>query len=229
VWPEILPDGRAVLFTITAPAGVADAAQVAVRDLRTGLHKTLVRGGSDARYVASGHLVFTVAGTLRAVAFDVSTLEVRGTPVPVVPRLAMGATVFSSTAADFALAADGTLVYVEPPAGASHNARTLVWVDRAGREQPISAPARPYLYPQLSPDGTRIGVHSADQEADIWVWDLRRAAFNRLTLDPATDQVLAWTPDGARIVFQSNRAGGQLNLWWKAADGSGMDERADDE
>ena len=186
LWPEILPDGRAVLFTITARAANADAAQIAVRDLRTGAQKVLVRGGSDAHYVASGHLVFTADGTLRAVAFDLSILEVRGTPVPVVPRVTTGTQAGTNTAADFTLAADGTLIYVEPP-GSAYNARTLVWVDCAGREQPIGAPARPYLFPRLSPDGTRIAVHSGDQESDIWIWDLGRATFNRLTLDPASD------------------------------------------
>ena len=85
LWPELLPGGRAVLFTITALTGGLDAAQVAVLDLQTGTRKVLVRGGSHAHYVPSGHLVYAAAGTLRAVAFDLARLETRGTPVPVVP------------------------------------------------------------------------------------------------------------------------------------------------
>ena len=86
-WPEILPGGQAVLFTITATTGGLDQAQIAVLDLRTGTQTTLIRGGSDAHYVPSGHLVYGAAGTLRAVAFDLARLAVVGTPVPVVPQV----------------------------------------------------------------------------------------------------------------------------------------------
>src|SRR4029079_5168993 len=58
VWPEILPGGQAVLFTITATSGRLDQAQVAVLDLRSDTQTVLIRGGSDARYVSSGHLVY---------------------------------------------------------------------------------------------------------------------------------------------------------------------------
>ena len=85
VWPEILPGGQAVLFTITATSGRLDQAQVAVLDLRTGTQTVLIRGGSDARYVSSGHLVYAAAGTLRAVAFDLARLAVVGTSVEVLP------------------------------------------------------------------------------------------------------------------------------------------------
>ena len=102
LWPEILPGGQAVLFTITATTGGLDQAQIAVLDLRTGTQTVLIRGGSDARYVSSGlgsptraereggHLVYAAAGTLRAVAFDLARLAVVGTPVPVLPQVADG-------------------------------------------------------------------------------------------------------------------------------------------
>ena len=75
VWPEFLPGGEAVLFTVTAVGGGLDNAQIAVLDLRTGTSKVLIRGGSHAHYVPTGHLVYGVAGTLRAVAFDLGRLE----------------------------------------------------------------------------------------------------------------------------------------------------------
>ena len=68
------------LFRLTASI---DNAQIAVLDLRTGTSKVLIRGGSHAHYVPTGHLVYGVAGTLRAVAFDLGRLEVVGTPAPV--------------------------------------------------------------------------------------------------------------------------------------------------
>ena len=232
LWPEILPGGRAVLFTITSQAGGLDAAQLAVRDLRTGILKVLLRGGSHGRYVASGvgspkradreggYLVYVASGTLRAIPFDPTRLETPGTAVPVLPRLATT----SDGAGDFAVAADGTLVYVDAPGSLAANARTLVWVDRTGKEEPVGAPPRAYQHPRLSPDGTRVALASTDQENDLWIWDLRRAGLTRLTLDPGQDFFPVWTPDGRRIIFSSNR-GGAPNLWWQAADGTGAAEQ----
>jgi serine/threonine-protein kinase len=221
LWPEILPDGRGVLFTITAVAGGLDAAQIAVLDLRTNTQKIVMRGGSHAHYVTSGHLVYTAAGTLLAIPFDLNRLETRGTAVPVAPRLVTT----PQGAGDFSLATDGTLVYVDAPAGSTATARTLVWVDRVGHEETIDAPPRAYLYPRLSPDGTRIAIYCADQEQDIWIWDLRRATLARLTSEPGLDQNPVWTPEGRRLIFTSDRAGGVRNLWWQAADGTGAAER----
>ena len=198
LWPEILPGGRAVLFTITSQTGGLDTAQVAVRDLRTGTQKVLLRGGSHGHYVASGlaspkrgeggHLVYVAAGTLRAIPFDPNRLETHGTAVPVLPRLVVART----GAGDFAVAADGTLVYVDVPGSLGGpngaNGRTLVWVDRTGKEAPIAAPPRAYEHPRLSPNGTRLALSSFDQENDIWIWDLGRATLTRLTLDPGQDQ-----------------------------------------
>ena len=173
LWPEMLPGGGAVLFTITSQTGDLDTAQVAVRDLRTGAQKVLLRGGSHGHYVASGHLVYVAGGTLRAIPFDRTRLETHGTAVPVLARLA----VTGNGAGDFAMAVDGTLVYVDASAGLLVNARTLVWVTRAGKEEPVAAPPRAYEHPRLSPDGTRLAVWSNDQASDIWIWDLGRATL----------------------------------------------------
>ena len=113
LWPEMLPGGRAVLFTITALTGGLDAAQVAVLDLQTGTRTVLVRGGSHAHYVPSGHLVYAAAGTLRAVAFDLARLETRGTPVPIIDQVVTTA----AGGVDAVVAGDGTLAYVSGPGG----------------------------------------------------------------------------------------------------------------
>ena len=111
LWPEILPGGRGVLFTMTAVSGGLDAAQIAVLDLDTGAQTIVLRGGSHAHYVSTGHLVYTAGGALRAVAFDLSRREIQGTPVSVLPRVMTTA----YGAGDYAVAADGTLVYVDAP------------------------------------------------------------------------------------------------------------------
>jgi len=213
-WPEVLPSGRAVLFTITT-AGSPDNTQIAVLDLRTRAQKVLIRGGSHAHYVPTGHLVYGVAGTLRAVGFDLNRLEVVGTAVPVseqVSTTALGAL-------NMSLSRDGTLVYV--PGGMAAAQSTLVWMDRQGREEDLKAPARRYGTPRLSPDGARLAVVAG---GDIWIWDLARETLTRFTFDPADDLYPVWTPDGRRLAFSSLR-GGPANLFWQAADGTGPVER----
>ena len=220
LWPEILPAGRGVLFTTTALTGGLDAAQVAVLDLQTGVRKVLIRGGSHAHYVPSGHLVYAAAGTLRAVAFDPARLETRGTPVPIVDQIVTT----GAGGADAVVAGDGTLAYVSGGRGAVEPQRTLVWVSRQGQETPIAAPPRAYVYPRIAPDGASIAVYSQDQELDIWRWDVARTTLTRLTLGGANDIYPAWTADGRRLIFSSERAGAR-NLFWQAADGTGAVER----
>jgi serine/threonine-protein kinase len=100
----------------------------------------------------------------------------------------------------------------------------MVWVDRAGKEEPLGAEERAYVYPRISPDGLSIGLTLADQDRDIWIFDSGRKRLRRLTLDPASERYSVWTPDGTRIAFGSNRDG-QAGTWWQAADGSGVPER----
>ena len=124
----------------------------------------------------TGHLVYAASGTLRADRFDLSKLEARGESVPVIDKVRMA----SQGSAAYSVSKDGTLVYVQ---AVSRDAakRTLVWVDREGREEPLSAEAKPYSHPRLSPDGTRLAVNSRDQDRDIWIFDLSRQTLDRLT------------------------------------------------
>jgi serine/threonine-protein kinase len=217
-WPEVLPGGAGVLFTIQTTFGGIEPAQVAVVDLRTGARRVLVRGGSHAQYVAPGYLIYAAgAATVRAVRFDLARLEVVGTPVPVLEGVAM--TPLGSLNAS--VAADGTLVYVAAEVVVP---RMLVWVDRLGREEPLGTPPRLYNAPRLSADGTRVTVQLVEEAQDLWQWDLRRRTFMRLTSDPADDAYPVWMPDGQRLVWASGRAG-PLNVYTQAADGTGAVER----
>jgi len=227
-WPEILPGGNAVLFTIVMAGGSPfntlrsiENAQIAVLNLRTGEQKVLIQGGSYPRYAATGHIVYGVGGSLRAVAFDLANLEVRGDPFPVVE----GVDTTATGGASFGVTQTGSLVYLTGGAQAnSELQRTLVWVDRNGHEEAIPAPPRAYLYPRISPDETRVALDVRDQDNDIWVWDFARTTLMRLTVDPELDAFPTWTPDSKRIAFSANRAGrGTLSL--QAADGTGPIER----
>jgi serine/threonine-protein kinase len=210
-FPEFLPDGSAVLFTIVV--GSLDSAQVAVLDLATGNYKVIIRGGHHAHYVPTGHLVYGTGASLRAVPFDLERLDVSGAPVPVLE----GVHTANSGVVNAAIAANGTLVYV-PGGVATLAAWSLVWVSRDGREEPIPAPPRNYFALRLSPDGTRAAIDIRDQESDVWVWDFARQTLTRLTFTRGLDVFPIWTPDGRRIVFT------RVGLMARAADGTGTED-----
>jgi len=224
IWPQLLPSGRGVLFTISPAEGaLANSAnsRVAVLDLRSpsSSPKILIRGGSDARYVSTGHLVYFAEGSLRAVRFDLDRLEVSGSAVPVVTALAT----VSGNAGDFDVAENGTLVYTPPQEGAARP-RTMTWVDREGKEEAIAAEPRAYLYPRLSPDGTRVALDVREGMNDIWVWDLLRRTLTRVTKDPGLDRAPVWSADGS-FIFYSGAADGVASIYRYRADGTGTPER----
>ncbi len=216
--PQILPGGDAVLFTLSSRSGSWDNAQIMVQSLKTGERKVLVNGGTDARYVPTGHLVYVQERTLLAMPFDVVRLEVTGGRVPIVEDVGQARANLTG-AAQFTFSDLGALVYVSDSTSGMN--RTLVWVDREGNEEPLAAETRSYSRPGLSPDGEQLAVTASDRgNTDVWIYDLRRNTSNRLTFDPGIDDSPVWMPDGRRVVFESSREGG--GVYWKAADGTGQ-------
>ena len=118
-------------------------------------------------------------------------------------------------------------LYVPGGVGVQMTPRSLVWVDRKGHEKPINAPLHDYLTPRLSPDGTRLVLQLLDpNNLDLWIWDLKREQLRRLTFSPGADGLPLWSPDGRRIIFNSDRAQpGVRNLYGQAADGTGTVDR----
>ncbi len=154
------------------------------------------------------------------VPFDPAALEVTGDSVSVVQGVSQ-----VNNMVDYAISDNGTLVYVPSPSTGGFN-RTLVWVDREGKEEPLAAELQSYESPRISPDGSRLAITiDASGGRDVWIYDLEREIPTRLTFDPGEDQYPVWTPDGQRIVFGSDRDGAARNLYWKAADGTGQAER----
>jgi serine/threonine-protein kinase len=217
--PQWLPGGRGVIFTITPLTGGIDKARLAVLDLRTGTRIELPRGGTPVQFVSSGHLIYAIGGTLWALPFDPARPESAGTPVAVVRDVVTS----DSGVVDAVVARNGTLAYV---AGGTitQSTRTLVWVDRQGRETALAAPPRAYVHPRLSPDGTRIAAFVADQGLDLWMWDLKRATLSRLTSSAGVDTYPEWTHDGRQLIFSSQREG-PLNLFRQLYDAAGAADR----
>ena len=217
-WPEILPGGRAVLFTITKPGGLQNA-EIAAFDLKAGAKKVLLRGGSHAQYIPTGHLIYvSTGGVLNAVAFDAERLEVLGDPVPVPIRVATS----NAGAVNASVSADGTLVYVSGGAGTAGE-RRLVWVDRQGREEAIDADPAPYAVPRVSPDGGRVAVHVDTDLADVAVFNIARRSLVRLTFGNVQSIRPGWSPDGRWVFFRSD-IDGRPGIYRKASDGGGAIE-----
>jgi Tol biopolymer transport system component/predicted Ser/Thr protein kinase len=215
-WPEFLPGGKAVLFA----AGTGFTNQVVVQSIGRGERWNLVQGGMNPHYERSGHLVYAQGGNLMAVPFDPQRLAATGAAVPVVEGVLQSPT---TGAAQYSVSATGSLVYVPGDLQSAAQSK-LVWVSRNGAEQPLAAPVHAYWGLRLSPDGRRVVATIQEPEAQIWLYDLSRETLTRLTFEGSVNENPAWTPDGKRIAFTSNKEG-PLSIFWQLADGSGGLER----
>jgi serine/threonine protein kinase/Tol biopolymer transport system component len=222
LWPRVLPDGRAVLFTVLPAQGGVDQSHIWALDLRTRRKTLVLAGGSQAQYVESGHLVFVRGGSLHAIRFDPGRLETSGQPQVVVN----GVAILSNGTAEFDVSSDGTLAYI-PTLQPENQVRTMVLVDRAGGEDPVpGASARAYIAPRFSPSGDQIVVDSRDEDNDIWIFDRVRKTSTQLTFGPDVERSPIWTPRGDRIIYTAQATNG-LSLgipFSRAADGTGKPE-----
>ena len=207
-WPQILPGGKAVLFTAMAGGGREDGNNVAVVSLVDKSRKELVRGAFFARYAPSGHLLYFSRDTLFAVRFDSEKLEVKGAPVPVIDGIDVAS--FSSSA-HFDVSASGTAIY---RTGGPGSGLTVQWMDATGAVEPIlTTPGVVYRRPRLSRDGQYLAVTQVDgSNLDIWTFDFRRKTPNRLTFKGGDGPL--WTPDGRFILFKSD-----TGISWVRSDG----------
>ena len=214
-WPEFLPDGDSVLFSIQDKGEDFNAGRIDVVKLSTGERKPLLEGGYFGRYSPSGHLLYVYDGTLFAVGFDVNRLELAGPSVPVVDQVAHS---LYPGVGRFAVGGNDSLMY---QTGSSTPRSDLVWVDREGGAVRIDAEPASYIAPRLAPDGTRVAM---EIDGDVFVHDLDRAIRSRFTLHEGNDRYPIWSPDGTFVVFNSGRDG-TLNLYRKRADGADEPER----
>jgi eukaryotic-like serine/threonine-protein kinase len=217
-FPEVLPGGQAVVFTVkTDDTQHWDDALIEAVSLRTRERFVLIRGGTDARY-ASGHLIYERAGALWAAPFDPVRLKVTGPSVLALEGVRSAA---QSGSTDFGVSRDGSLVYA--PGKLWGTDRRIVRVNRAGRVRPLMDSRRAFNGLKLSPDGRRLALGIEAASDQVWVYDMERSTLTPQTLhwniiDPI------WTPDGHRLTFGSAR-GRPSNLFWQPADGTGTAER----
>jgi eukaryotic-like serine/threonine-protein kinase len=214
-WPQILPGGKALLFTTNTTGGGWDGGNIEVLTFADHRRKTLQRGGTYGRYLPSGHLTYINNGTLFAVPFDLDTLAVHGTPSPVLEQVAYAP---GNGLAQFDFSRNGTLVY---RSGGGAGGLTVQWLDGAGKTQPLLAKPGAYVTPHLSPDGQRLALTMAGgPNSDIWIYESQRDTMTRLTFGGGTNANPAWSPDGRYIVFE-----GTGGIFWLRSDGAGQPQR----
>ncbi len=215
--PQILPGGNAVLFSTSD--GVLKV-QLAVLSLETGEQKILFDGGTQGRYLPTGHLVYVgTPGNLMAVPFDLEKLEITGDPTPVLQEVRSS---FPGSD-DYALSDQGTLIYIPGQVGVEHS---LVWVDREGTETLVTEKKREYAGSRISPDGKQVAfsIHQGGSPHSVWIYDFERDSFSRLTFEGSSAGMPIWSPDGNWIVYQTN-PDGKRNMYRQPADRTGQAER----
>ncbi|MGH7652261.1 MAG: protein kinase domain-containing protein [Gemmatimonadaceae bacterium] len=222
LWPDVLPNGKGVLFTIRSrtrdPTKGAPQFAIGVAEIPSGTHRVLVNGAKYARYAASGHLLYVTANrTLMIAPFDQNSMKITGEPTALIEGIRIG----DLGAADLAISETGTLVYGTRSAADN---RELVWVTRDGKAQPVDETWQGrFSRPALSPDGKSLAIarSSGSTVSNIWIKQLDRGPSIKLTLEGSFNGWPVWTSDGRSVTYSSDAGrSGTLDLWTKRADGS---------
>jgi serine/threonine protein kinase/Tol biopolymer transport system component len=221
-FPQMLPDGKTMIFTAKQNnITTFDDALIVAQRLATGERKILVRGGTYARYIPTGHLIYIRGNHILAVPFDPDRLEVTGSPVPVETGGWMNR---GSGLATMDISNNGTMVFAASSADAMFSTISLAWLDRNGVTHPLLDTLRGYVTAAISPDGQKIAVNINAANNDIWIYHIARGVLTRLTFGGGNNDWPLWSPDG-RFVIYSAEKGQSINLFRKPWDGSGNEER----
>ena len=223
--PQLIDDGRAVLFTL-APPGTAgfvawDRAQIVVQRLPSGQRKVVVPAGTDGRYLPSGHILYAQGEDIFALPFNVKTLEPETGAVSIVEGVTRASGPMGA-AANLSFSLNGTLAYI-PDRAQTTTQRNIAFVDRSGKTQMLPLPAGPYRSPRISPDGKQLAFETFDKN-QIWLYDLSSQSVARPLTFEGHNFAPIWMPDGRSLIFQSDREGA-TTLYRQVADGSKPPER----
>jgi serine/threonine protein kinase/Tol biopolymer transport system component len=221
-WPQVLPGGRAVLYTASTATGNYEAATIAVRSLASGETTIVHRSGYNARYVPSGHLVYISQGSLYAARFNLDRLAIESPAAPIVGDVTNAP---GTGAADFSISSNGSMVYA-PSAGEAENP-SIFWLSADGKLRPLRSVPATYQTIRFAPDGERLATTIRNQQTDIWTYEWGRDVMSPVTSHPALDTDPVWSPDGSGIAFRSTRSGVD-NLYWQHSDGTGEPVRLTD-
>jgi Tol biopolymer transport system component len=193
-YAEVLPGGKAAIFTSYATPFARS--RIEAVEFATGRRTTLVEGAIFGRFVPGGYLLYARGGAAFAVRFDPTTLKVSGTATPVIEDLAWQP---QDGVAGFAVAANGTLVYLKSSDWVV--SRRVIWSDRAGNEQPALSDPGPWAQPRLSPDGRWIAVSQTEPKRDLWLFERSRGVLTQLTHAQGAAFNAVWMPDSRSIIY----------------------------
>ena len=215
-WPRHLPGGQGLLY-VARTGRLRSRDRIMHLSLTTGESRTLWTGGEKPTYVATGHIVYSLLGSVYAVGFDSKRLELSGAPVPVLQGVRSPE---GSGAVRLEVSGRGHMVYV--PGRSRPPDADLVAVDRNGAVETLLDARLSFESPVYSPDGARVAVavSTTAEDYDIWVHDLAAATASRLTRAGGTHPI--WSPDGQWVVFSS--FGSQFGILRIRSDGSGSAE-----
>ncbi|HYV31620.1 MAG TPA: hypothetical protein VEO53_11015, partial [Candidatus Binatia bacterium] len=217
-WPQILPGGRAVLFTASVDNNQFEHATVEAASLASGQAKVLIENAYFGRYLPCGFLAYVSSGTLFAVPFDLKDLKVNGTAIPILPNIQADLT---TGGAQLSFSQTGIATYMTGEAVSGQV--TVVLMDRKGVASPLVQRPGEYFTPRFSPDGKQLAMRVGN--GNVWVYDLARGTMTPLTFSPAECRNPVWTPDGKRIAFSHLSAGGlSPGISWMPSDGTGRVE-----
>ena len=220
-WPQPLPGGEAVLFTLSSLLVAFEDASIAAVSLKTGEIKILVRGGYFGRYLptgnSTGHLAYVHEGVLFAVPFDPVRLELRGTAVPLQEDLA-GDPTSGAGQFDFSRVPSESGTFLYRTGKVSAQTYPVSWLDKSGKTKALIPAPGFYVAPRFSPDGQRLALMQNGE--NFFVYDLQRETMLRLTVDPQLTGGPTWSADGKHLIFKFSSAGG-FGLAWIRADGAG--------
>ena len=181
--PSLLPDGKTLLVT--------DRRSIRTVSLETLEANTIIDRGADPQYVESGHIIFSLPGRLMAVPFDVRSLSVSGSPVPVVDNVR---TESVASDAQYTVSENGTLVYIR---GGASDVGRLTWVERGGEATDLGFEPDLFGTFRISPDGNRIAAVVSQPSVAVWIYDLIRNTRSRFAEGSGTP---VWTVDGGSIL-----------------------------
>jgi Tol biopolymer transport system component len=92
----------------------------------------------------------------------------------------------------------------------------LVWVDRTGKKLSAIAPdVADFGDIELSPDRTKLAAAVLNDQTgrrELWIYDVATGKKTRVDNSTADENWLIWSPDGSRVVYNSQRGRG-LDLY----------------
>jgi len=216
LWPQLLPDGKSVLFTVIGPSGGWEDASIVVQDIVSGERRVVVEKGTYGRYIPTGHIIYAQAnGTILAVPFDLARRQTSGTASSVASGVRVA---LWGGAASFAVSDSGTFAFVR---GTSETQSLLNWVDQDGKVVRQLGDPLNGTYQNVSPDGTKVALTiRLPDHNDIWIVDTTSGDRERFTFESTEDESPVWSPDGKRIAYSSAWTGQARRVYVKSVDGS---------